>query len=177
MQRSFRSFIKNGKNRKNAKNVSFFYKEWERTQRTLHSFLKNGKERKNVAFFWKERVPNPAYGKVLGVFFNTKDLSWSLPRAKSEKALKAIGQALASNSLTVKDFQSLTGRLNDIAQMSQFLKGFTHPINKCLGMILRRRIIRWFWQHRQGGTCLSGQDFCLTRTRGTQFVTDQPARL
>ena len=67
------------------------------------------------------------YGKVLGVFFNTKDLSWSLPQTKSEKALRAISQALASNSLTVKEFQSLTGRLNDIAQMSQFLKGFFHP--------------------------------------------------
>ena len=24
------------------------------------SFIKNGKEHKNVAFFWKERMPNPA---------------------------------------------------------------------------------------------------------------------
>ena len=44
------------------------------------------------------------YGKVLGVFFNTKDLSWLLPQTKSEKALRAIIQALASNSLTVKEF-------------------------------------------------------------------------
>ena len=29
-------------------------------QRTPRSFIKNGKERKNVAFFWKERMPNPA---------------------------------------------------------------------------------------------------------------------
>ena len=28
-------------------------------QKTFRSFIKNGKERKNVAFFWKERVPNP----------------------------------------------------------------------------------------------------------------------
>ena len=28
-------------------------------QRTPHSFIKNVKERKNVAFFWKERMPNP----------------------------------------------------------------------------------------------------------------------
>ena len=72
------------------------------------------------------------YGKVLGVFFNTKDLCWSLPQSKSEKALGAIRHALSAVSLSVKEFQSLTGRLNDIAQMSQFLKGFTHPINKCL---------------------------------------------
>ena len=30
---------------KNAKLVPFFYKEWERAQRTPGSFLKNGKER------------------------------------------------------------------------------------------------------------------------------------
>ena len=29
-------------------------------QRTPHSFIKNAKEHKNVAFFWKERLPNPA---------------------------------------------------------------------------------------------------------------------
>ena len=30
-------------------------------QRTLRSFKKNGKERKTVVFFWKEQMPNPAY--------------------------------------------------------------------------------------------------------------------
>ena len=44
----------------NIKNAAFFYKEHKRTQRTPHSFKKNTKERKNVAFFWKERLPNPA---------------------------------------------------------------------------------------------------------------------
>ena len=29
-------------------------------QKMFRSFIKNGKERKNVAFLWKERVPNPA---------------------------------------------------------------------------------------------------------------------
>ena len=43
------------------KNAVFFYKEWKRMQRTFRSFIKNGNESKNVAFFWKERMPNPAY--------------------------------------------------------------------------------------------------------------------
>ena len=42
-----------------AKNAPFFYKECKRTQRTKHSFIKNAKEYKNVAFFLKERLPNP----------------------------------------------------------------------------------------------------------------------
>ena len=45
MQRSFR----------------FFYKEQVRTHRLFHFFIRNGKECKNVAFFWKERMPNPAF--------------------------------------------------------------------------------------------------------------------
>ena len=30
-------------------------------QKTFRSFIKNGKERKNIEFFWKEWVPNPAF--------------------------------------------------------------------------------------------------------------------
>ena len=30
-------------------------------QRMFRSFEKNTKERENVAFFWKERMPNPGY--------------------------------------------------------------------------------------------------------------------
>ena len=35
------------------KNATFFCKEWKRTQRTFRSFAKNVKERKNVLFFCK----------------------------------------------------------------------------------------------------------------------------
>ena len=30
-------------------------------QKKFRSFIKNGKERKNVAFIWKERVANPDF--------------------------------------------------------------------------------------------------------------------
>ena len=36
-----------GGKEKNAKIVPFFYKEQKRTQRSFHSFIKNGKERKD----------------------------------------------------------------------------------------------------------------------------------
>ena len=60
-----RSFIKNGKERnkcslllkrmeKNAKNVSFFYKEQKRTQKKFRSFIKNGKGRKKRSVLYKE---------------------------------------------------------------------------------------------------------------------------
>ena len=52
MQRTFRSFIKNGKEQKN---VPFFYKKQKRMQKTFCSFIKNGKNAKNVLFFYKER--------------------------------------------------------------------------------------------------------------------------
>ena len=45
-ERTERSFIKNGKERKrtekNGKNGTFFYKEWKRLERTERSFEKNG---------------------------------------------------------------------------------------------------------------------------------------
>ena len=40
----------------------FFCKECKRNPRTLRSYAK---ERKNVAFFWKERMPNPDYYSLL----------------------------------------------------------------------------------------------------------------
>ena len=49
---------------KNAKNVPFFHKERKRMQKTFCSFIKNGKERKNVALFWKERMPNSENGPL-----------------------------------------------------------------------------------------------------------------
>ena len=53
---------------KNTKIVPFFYKEPKRTQRSFRSFIKNGKERKNVAFFWKERIPNPGFSYIVCMY-------------------------------------------------------------------------------------------------------------
>ena len=46
----FFEFLATYETQKNAKNATFFCKEWKRTQ---HSFAKNVKERENVLFFCK----------------------------------------------------------------------------------------------------------------------------
>ena len=69
---------------KNAKIIPFFYKEWKRAQRSFCSFIKNGKEAKIVLLFYKERkrmqrlfrsfekngcpLPNPACATVVDIF-------------------------------------------------------------------------------------------------------------
>jgi len=55
MQGTQSSFLKNAKECKEC-NVLF-----KRMQGTQRSFQKSTKERKNIAFFWKERMPNPEY--------------------------------------------------------------------------------------------------------------------
>jgi len=71
-------------------------------------------------------------GKVLGIKFDTQTLCWSLPQDKKEKALRCIKETLNAKNLKIVDFQILMGRLNDIAQMCEFLKGFKFSLNKCL---------------------------------------------
>ena len=52
LSRSFFEFLATYETQKNVKNVPFFCKERERTQRSSRSFIKNGKERENVPFFF-----------------------------------------------------------------------------------------------------------------------------
>ena len=79
------------------------------------------------------------YGKVLGVFFETNTASWCLPEDKKEKSLEAIREVLAS-SPSVKSFQKLMGRLNDISIMCPFLKGFKMPLNMCLSAAIAKEV-------------------------------------
>jgi hypothetical protein len=78
---------------------------------------------------------NQKRGKVLGVMFDSTDLSWRLGDSKISKALKCIRLALGAESVTLRDFQRLLGRINDVAQMCSFLKIFKQPLNACLAGI------------------------------------------
>ena len=126
-QRTPHSFIKNGKERcvllrsffceiynfcmtyetkKNAKNAAFIYKERKRTQRTPRSFIKKGKERKNVAFFWKERMPNPAVSSAVSVLF---------PPVSSTKSVLICAVSSCSNRIT-NSFRTLPLLLRNKSQ-------------------------------------------------------------
>jgi hypothetical protein len=68
-------------------------------------------------------------GKVLGIIFDTENLSWSLPESKKQKTLAAIKNARESEGLGLKEIQKLMGRLNHVSQMAPFLNGFRHNLN------------------------------------------------
>ena len=63
---------------------------------------------------------NKQRGKVLGVLFDSTDLTWALPEEKIEKCLKKIKEILESATVSLKNYQKTMGRINDICQMCPF---------------------------------------------------------
>ena len=82
-------------------------------------------------------------GKVLGVFFDTRNLSWKLPVEKIDTILQAIAAAVEFSSIQEKKMQSLMGRLNHVAQMCPFLKSFKHPLNLVLAECSNKGVAVW----------------------------------
>jgi hypothetical protein len=74
---------------------------------------------------------NQTRGKVLGILFDSNDLTWSIPSKKLEKCLFLVEKALSEKKLSLLDLQRLHGRLNDICQMMPFMKIFKQPLNDC----------------------------------------------
>jgi hypothetical protein len=74
-------------------------------------------------------------GKVLGVMFDSSDLTWRLSDSKVSKAVSSISKVYHSEKSTLREWQRLMGRLNDVSQMCSFMKVFKQPINKCISDI------------------------------------------
>jgi hypothetical protein len=77
------------------------------------------------------------YGKVLGVWFNTADLTWSYPAEKTEKLLYAAGKFFDKGKVSLLQMQKLMGRINDVGLLCPFLKAFKGPLNEMLGELQR----------------------------------------
>ena len=75
---------------------------------------------------------NQKRGKVLGILFDSCDMTWSLPDDKRKKCLDLVQKALDNGEITLLELQQLHGRINDVGQMCPFLKIFKQPLNKCL---------------------------------------------
>jgi len=73
---------------------------------------------------------NEKRGKVLGILFDSTDLTWALPRDKVFKCISAIMLALESKTSSLLSFQKLMGRIIDICQMCPFMRIFKQPLNK-----------------------------------------------
>ena len=63
-------------------------------------------------------------GTVLGVVFDSKNLSWKLPNEKTNETIQLLNETIQKNSCSLLEFQKLHGKLNDFAQMHRFMKGF-----------------------------------------------------
>jgi len=75
------------------------------------------------------------FGKVLGIWFHTEDLTWSYPEEKRDKTLRNIEEVIQADKVSLLEMQTLMGRLNDIALMCPFLRGFKGPLNENLGWL------------------------------------------
>jgi hypothetical protein len=73
---------------------------------------------------------NQKRGKVLGILFDSTDLSWAIPVSKVTKTLLSIRTVLYSSEVTLSDMQKLMGRLNHLSQMCNFMKIFVPPLNE-----------------------------------------------
>ena len=69
-------------------------------------------------------------GTVLGVRFFTETLTWQLSPKKFAAITDDISVPLLAGPLSLKEAQSLTGKLNDVCQMCPFLRAFRFPLNK-----------------------------------------------
>jgi hypothetical protein len=81
------------------------------------------------------------FGKVLGVWFKSSDLTWNLPAEKKFKVASAIKEALSDQKIGLLQMQKLIGRLNNITIMCPFLKLYTGPLYKTLGWLQRNETL------------------------------------
>ena len=64
------------------------------------------------------------HGTVLGVRFDSEDLSWSISSEKRAILLEVIKVFCMARTTTLNKVQKLHGKLSDFAQMMQFMLGF-----------------------------------------------------
>ena len=71
-------------------------------------------------------------GTVLGIRFDSSDMSWKLPEDKWTETTWILGNFLDKSHSSLLVFQKLHGKINDFAQIAIFLKGFRFFQNKFL---------------------------------------------
>ena len=75
---------------------------------------------------------NEKFGKVLGIWFNTENLTWSFPEDKREETLVMISSIITTVKVSLLELQKLVGKLNHVSLMCPFLKGYRKNLNLCL---------------------------------------------
>jgi len=72
-------------------------------------------------------------GTVLGINFDSCNMTWNISKAKSSGILGAIDWFLLSKTCTLREVQELHGKLNDFGQMMPFSRGFRFNLLELLG--------------------------------------------
>jgi hypothetical protein len=78
-------------------------------------------------------------GKILGIWFNTTDLTWRLSDEKVSATIQSIKTVLTAVHPSLHEFQSLMGRLNYIATMCPFMNIFKFNLNQILAKLTRNQ--------------------------------------
>lgn len=75
---------------------------------------------------------NSSKGKVLGIIFDTEEMSWKLPEEKRKEYVNLIVDIINADSLDVNGCQILLGKLNFVCSMCQFMRNFKKPLQEML---------------------------------------------
>ena len=71
-------------------------------------------------------------GTVMGIGFNSKDMSWFLPKDKADRTISRCLEIYNSSQIGLKQLEKAMGSINDLAQMAQFAKFYKHSGNTLL---------------------------------------------
>ncbi len=71
---------------------------------------------------------NSTEGVIFGVYFNTKSMTWAIPRKKYSELQNLIFLVHSALATHLKILQQLMGKWESIAQMCPFAKGFRWPL-------------------------------------------------
>jgi hypothetical protein len=91
---------------------------------------------------FEKAFSNSSIGKVLGINFNTENLTWSLPKDKIIKCLNSISNVENKDKVTLLDMQQLMGNLNHVSQMAPFLSTFRFNLNRTLATCISSEPVR-----------------------------------
>ena len=83
-------------------------------------------------------------GEVLGISFNTTDMTWQFPEKKRLKLVQALRELIINKKrkYTLRESQSLVGKLNDVLQLWQPGKFFIDSFIIFMNLLLERKNLK-----------------------------------
>jgi len=106
-----------------------FSKNYEETCKSVNIELAPECEKHEKAFI------NKTDGKVLGIVFDTEEMTWRLPEEKRKEYMNTIHEALEGGEMSILSLQKLLGKLNFVTSMCPMLRSFKKPLQEQLRMM------------------------------------------